>query len=191
MKAAVGAHPINFVKQNTELQTLTRRQLLKRCLAVSGSIMVGGGFVMSSKELWALETNGLPAEVMATLIQMARDVYPHDRFSDGLYAAAVKGHDERAVEDADHKAMIIDGVQQLDTLAQSNGAASYIATGWEADRVTILKSIEGDSFFQTIRGGLVVGLYNQPEVWAMLGYEGSSFEKGGYINRGFDDISWL
>jgi len=82
-------------------------------------------------------------------------------------------------------------VEGLDAIAQRNGEASYLATGWEADRTAILKSIESDAFFQTIRGGLVVGLYNQPEVWSMLGYEGSSFEHGGYLNRGFDDVSWL
>ena len=38
---------------------------------------------------------------------------------------------------------------------------------------------------------LVVSLYNQPAVWAKLGYEGSSAEHGGYIHRGFDDIDWL
>jgi hypothetical protein len=27
--------------------------------------------------------------------------------------------------------------------------------------------------------------------WAHFGYEGSSFEKGGYINRGFQDLNWL
>ncbi len=37
----------------------------------------------------------------------------------------------------------------------------------------------------------MVSLYNQQEVWAILGYEGESASKGGYINRGFDDIDWL
>jgi hypothetical protein len=35
------------------------------------------------------------------------------------------------------------------------------------------------------------GLMNQKSVWPRLGYEGSSFEKGGYRHRGFDDIDWL
>ena len=42
-----------------------------------------------------------------------------------------------------------------------------------------------------VRGGLVTGLYNQKAVWPIFGYEGSSFEFGGYIDRGFDDINWL
>ena len=37
----------------------------------------------------------------------------------------------------------------------------------------------------------IVSLYNQKEVWPRFGYEGSSAEHGGYINRGFADIDWL
>ena len=36
----------------------------------------------------------------------------------------------------------------------------------------------GSEFFQTIRGGLVTGLYNQKEVWPLFGYEGESFSPG-------------
>ena len=184
-------HSITFTRPKSELCKLTRRELLKRSLAVTGSLMVGSGFVMSSKEAWAMETSALSPETMATLIQMARDVYPHDSFGDHLYAAAVKGHDETAAKDPEFKSLIENGVATLNEKAKKGGAENYMATGWEADRTAILKSIESDPFFQTIRGGLVVGLYNQPEVWEHLGYEGSSFEKGGYINRGFDDIDWL
>ena len=191
MQQTNDTHSLTFTRRKPELRKLTRRELLKRSLAVTGSLMVGSGFVMSSKEAWAMETSALSPETMATLIQMARDVYPHDSFGDHLYAAAVKGHDETAAKDAEFKSLIENGVATLNEKAKEDGAESYIASGWEADRTAILKSIESDPFFQTIRGGLVVGLYNQPEVWAQLGYEGSSFEKGGYINRGFDDIDWL
>ena len=71
------------------------------------------------------------------------------------------------------------------------GYDNYLSIGWEADRVAILRSMEDSPFFQKIRGGLVTGLYNQKELWPIFGYEGESYSKGGYINRGFDDISWL
>ena len=58
-------------------------------------------------------------------------------------------------------------------------------------RVDILRGMEESAFFQQIRGGLVTGLYNQKAVWPIFGYEGSSFEFGGYIERGFNDINWL
>ena len=128
---------------------------------------------------------------MATLVQMARDIYPHDRFGDELYALAVKGHDDKAATDAAFKLMLEDGVAGLDKAAKAMGHPNYVATGWEAERVEMLRAIEDSEFFQTIRGGLVVGLYNQKAVWDHLGYEGASFDKGGYLDRGFDDVDWL
>jgi len=51
--------------------------------------------------------------------------------------------------------------------------------------------MEKNPFFQRVRGALVGGLYGNPDVWPLFGYEGESASKGGYINRGFDDIDWL
>ncbi len=182
---------LNFIKPHTGLAKMTRRELLKRSAAIGGSLIVGTGFIAGSSASWAMELKSLSPDTMATLVQMARDIYPHDSMGDEIYAAAVKGHDDKAAEDADFKAMLEAGVESLNAAAKQMGHASYLDTGWEAERTEILKSIESDTFFQTMRGGLVVGLYNQEAVWAALGYEGSSYEKGGYLNRGFDDIKWL
>ncbi|MDA4634724.1 Twin-arginine translocation pathway signal, partial [Escherichia coli] len=62
---------------------------------------------------------------------------------------------------------------------------------WEEHRLKLLRQIEDTPFFQTIRGGLVTGIYNQKELWPLFGYEGESYSKGGYIARGFSDIEWL
>lgn len=180
-----------FVKPPSDLMKMSRRQLLKSGMALGSSFVIGGGFVAASSATWAVEVKSLEPKVMATLVQMARDIYPHDRFGDDLYAAAVKGHDDNAAQDAQFKAFIEAGVASLDAAAQERGQPDYLLTGWESDRVEILKSMETSEFFQTIRGGLVVGLYNQKAVWELLGYEGASYEKGGYINRGFDDINWV
>ena len=165
---------------------MTRRQLLSSGTALGAALVVGPGYLMHSTEAWATEVAHLEPATMATLVQMARDIYPHDRLADGYYAAAVKGHDT-----ADGKDAIEAGVATLDTLAVSAGHPSYVETGWETDRIALLRQIESTPFFQGVRGGLVVGLYNQQEVWAHFGYEGESYSKGGYIDRGFDDISWL
>lgn len=191
MNSRSGTQSVSFVRSRPALHKLTRRELLTKSLAIGGSLMIGSSFVAGSNAAWALEVKALSPETMATLVQVARDIYPHDTFGDELYAAAVKGHDEKAAEDDEFKAMIEAGVSKLDEMAVENGNASYLATGWEIDRTAMLKSIEADSFFQTIRGGLVVGLYNQPAVWEKLGYEGASYNKGGYLARGFDDVDWL
>jgi len=83
------------------------------------------------------------------------------------------------------------GIAALNEAAASKGHANYMGVGWERDRVDILRSMEDSPFFQTVRGGLVTGLYNQKAVWPLFGYEGESYSKGGYINRGFDDINWV
>ena len=170
---------------------ISRRDLLKKSVAVSASLVVGSGFLASSNAAWAMEVKALTPDTMATLVQMARDIYPHDRFGDELYAAAVKSHDAKSADDPEYERMINVGTTVLNKLANQQGHDTYISIGWEADRLKILKSMQNNDFFQTIRGGLVVGLYNQQEVWNKLGYEGASFDKGGYINRGFDDINWL
>jgi hypothetical protein len=42
-----------------------------------------------------------------------------------------------------------------------------------------------------MRSATINNLYNNPLVYRLFGFEGSSVEYGGYIERGFDDIGWL
>ncbi|OYX40554.1 MAG: Twin-arginine translocation pathway signal [Rhodobacterales bacterium 32-67-9] len=165
---------------------LTRRALLARTVAAGALAVTGAGFIAAPDAAWALEVSVISEHQMATLLQMARDIYPHDKVGDRFYAVAVKGYDAE-----DKKALVDEGVAALDAAAQAAGHADYVSVGWEEDRVAILQGMEDTAFFQTVRGGLVTGLYNQKEVWPIFGYEGESFSKGGYIDRGFDDIDWL
>ncbi len=167
-------------------RSMTRRELLASGTAFGAALVVGPGFVAHTGEAWAAEVTALKPESFATLVQMARDIYPHDKLGDRYYAAAVKGHD---TDDA--APMIEEGIAALNASAVAAGNPSYLETGWEIDRVALLRAIETTPFFQTVRGGLVVGLYNQQDVWPAFGYEGESYSKGGYLEHGFDDIDWL
>ncbi|HSI41221.1 MAG TPA: Twin-arginine translocation pathway signal [Xanthobacteraceae bacterium] len=175
--------------QETRARGPSRRALLAG-MGAAGALMITGTAVMNPREAWGLEVTNLKPETMRTLIVMARDVYPHDRIPDRYYAIAMKGY-ETAASDPAAKAMVEDGVLVLDTLAKAKYGVAYADVGWEDQRVALLRGIEETAFFQKVRGGLVVGLYNQEEVWPIFGYEGASAEKGGYIDRGFSDISWL
>ena len=166
---------------------MSRRQLLKTG-AASAVLMVTGTAVICPEQAWGLEATALRPDTLATLIKMARDIYPHDQLADRFYAAAVKGQDTMAAKDEKHKMLIEDGIADLDKRA---GAGGYRGLGWEDDRVAILRDIETTPFFQAVRGDLVVSLYNQKEIWPIFGYEGESYSKGGYIERGFNDITWL
>lgn len=158
-----------------------RRALLKNALMV-GAYAVGAKFIASPTAAWALEVKNIKPDTMATLVQMAKDIYPHNRIATKYYVKAVKGFDKKSTKDIIEK-----GVAELNKTA----GGSYLKLGWEKDRVNVLRKIEKSEFFQTVRGHLVVGLYNQEDVWPLFGYQGASFAKGGYIHRGFNDIDWL
>lgn len=175
-----------MMSEMTNPKGLSRRDLLKRATAAGATFVVGTGFMAASNAAWALETTVLKPETMATLVQMSRDIYPHDKVGDEYYAVAVKGYDTAEAAEG-----IEAGVAALNAAAQGKGYDSYLAIGWERDRVDVLRAMEDSAFFQQIRGGLVTGLYNQKAVWPIFGYEGASYEFGGYINRGFNDINWL
>ncbi len=167
----------------------SRRQFLKTSSAAT--LIVMGGAVINQQEAWGLETKALQPETMQTLIQMARDIFPHDRFADKIYALAVKAYDDAALEDESLKTLIEDGIGELNQLANDGFGSDYLNVGWEVDRNSLLGQVESGALFQKLRGDLVVSIYNNHDVWAILGYEGESFSKGGYIERGFNDLEWL
>ena len=55
----------------------------------------------------------------------------------------------------------------------------------------LLEKIQHTPFFQFVLNEALSGVYRHPLTWELLGFEGSSLEFGGYINRGFNDIDWL
>lgn len=182
--------PTSPEQQEQPRAGVTRRGFLKRSsLAFSAAIAITPtGALLNMSEAWGLEVNGLKPETARTLILIARDIYPHDRVPDRFYAIAVKPWDAKAASDPATAAEIEGFVAALDKAA---GAGGYVGLGWEADRVALLRGTSSSGAFAMIRGDLVTSLYNQPALWSIFGYEGESFSKGGYIHRGFNDITWL
>ena len=149
------------------------------------------GIIISPAAAWAQDAKTLSPHVMATLARMARDIYPHDRLADVYYVKAVAGYDDKAGQDPAFRKMVEAGVVQLDAAAQQRHRSPYLLVAWEADRVVLLEGFQSGALFKKLRGDLLVTLYNNKEIWPKFGYEGSSADKGGYINRGFNDIDWL
>jgi len=165
---------------------LSRRDVLKAGGAGLLAMQILPGGLVTGKA-WAAAPTAVTPETYAALVQISRDLYPHDQLEDKFYAAAVDALDQAAASDAAAKAMLEDGVADLNTAA----GGSYNDIEAEADRVALLTEREVSPFVQKLRGNLVTGLYNNKEVWPIFGYEGESASKGGYINRGFDDVNWL
>lgn len=178
------------------MRTIDRRTQVSRRVFLRGSgVAVPAAFVaassISADAAWAQDAKTLSPQVVATLVQAARDIYPHDHISDAFYVRAVTPWDAKAEKDAAVRTMLEGGVARLDQDAQERNKTPYLKVAWEADRLTLLRGIEHTAFFRALRADLVVSLYNQPAIWPKFGYEGSSAEHGGYLARGFDDIDWL
>jgi hypothetical protein len=164
---------------------LNRRAFLGRS---AGAVALAG---LASGVSLAAPLKTVKAPAAATLVKMARDLYPHDRLPDLFYETAVATIDGKVAAEPASKTLLSDGVVALDKAATDKFGKPYVAITAEADRVIALKAIEASPFFARIRSEMITALYNQPDLWAKLGYEGSSAEHGGYIHRGFNDIDWL
>lgn len=146
------------------------------------SLVMGAGF--RSFTAYAGPMKALSDDQAKALLAMGRTLFPHDMLDDRFYQNAVGALDAKAAEDATMRQQLVDGIRQL------NADGSFAAME-ESARAAVLKKMESTPFFQTVYGESLNGLYGNPEVWKIFGYEGSSVEHGGYLERGFDDIKWL
>jgi hypothetical protein len=121
---------------------------------------------------------------MATITAAARTMYPHDALPDDVYARVAEKLAEAAREDSGAARAIEDGVSAL------NGSGPFAELSGDEQLETV-KRIEGSDFFELVRSTAVVEVYSDQRTWQLLGYEGPSFDKGGYIKRGFNDLDWL
>ena len=168
----------------------SRRDVLRAGGAGLLAMQILPGGLIAGKA-WAATPSAVTPETYATMVQISRDLYPHDQLEDSTYATAVDALDKAAAADAAVRDELEAGVAELDAAAQAAHGSGYAGVVSEEDRVALLKEREQSPFVQKLRGNLVTGLYNNPEVWPIFGYEGESALQGGYIERGFDDIDWL
>ncbi|MCQ4345958.1 gluconate 2-dehydrogenase subunit 3 family protein [Pseudomonas stutzeri] len=123
-------------------------------------------------------------ELPAGLLQMGRDIFPHDRLADLHYAKPLAALLDK------QDTLVRQGLEALQASARERHGQAFEALA-EVDRVALLRAIETSPFFREVRTALMFGIYDNKALFPLFGYEGSSVEKGGYVNRGFDDIDWL
>ncbi len=169
-----------------ETHSRRRRDFLRETGLVVAALTAGGPVIFRPGSSWALSTTALDQHTAATLLAMARELFPHDRLGEQYYAAVVEAMDKQAASDAALRKLLADGVAQMDA---AHGMPWLQLS--EGGRIAVLKSVETTPFFATMRTATINNLYGNPLVYRYFGYEGSSVEYGGYIYRGFDDIGWL
>jgi hypothetical protein len=114
---------------------------------------------------------------------VVRTMFPHPDFPDGPYERTAAAIVESGAEDPRTAAQLEQGLAELE-------AVEFVNLD-DGARLEYLREISASTFFETIRAKTILALYNDPEVWQLLGYEGPAFDQGGYAERGFADLDWL
>ncbi len=113
-------------------------------------------------------------------------LFPHPGLSKDVYEQVTEQIDSRIGQSGELTAMMNDA---LELLAGNTGEKwSGLA---ETEQAAALATIQHTPFFQFVLNETLSGIYRHPLTWELLGFEGSSLEFGGYINRGLNDIDWL
>ena len=156
----------------------SRREFIR-----STSLLLTGttAYTMIPNFAWAKDDAQLEG-----LAHVCHALYPHEHVPLNYYFACAQGLLDKAAGDANLKSVLDEGMAALDAIYSMPFAELS-----DDDQALALQRLSGTPFFQTVRGHTVVGLYNIPGIWKYFGYQGPSFAKGGYINRGLNDIFWL
>lgn len=128
----------------------------------------------------------LDPELVNQLVSIYRIMFPHNGVPDEFYDHVVRKLDDKAAQEQDLPCFLSEGVEALN--GQTGSAWAGLS---EEARLDALKRVEQTPFFQSLRSDFVVYFYSNPAIWSRFGYEGPSNDRGGYLNRGFNDIDWI
>jgi len=166
---------------------LARREFLKGSGILMGTIAAGSVLAaLAPSPVWAVELKTLTKSEGETMMKMGRTLYPHKKLADAVYALLAKDLDAKASGDPAAATQLREGVAALNKAAGGSFAAAS-----DKKKLQVVKAMEGQPFFATVRGQCITSLYDNDMAFATFGYPGSAWEKGGYITRGFQDLTWL
>ncbi|WP_355660974.1 gluconate 2-dehydrogenase subunit 3 family protein [Halomonas salifodinae] len=160
--------------------TLSRR----RFLSLTGAL-AAGGLALGATGLWPRWALAEP-DLAGRLLRLGRDIYPHEAIEDRYYLASLSPLLE------EQRDAVATGLDDLDRRARTAHGSDYAGIEDDAEREILLQEIQHTPFFAQVKGNLLMGIYNNPDLWPLFGYGGSSWEQGGYRHRGFDATpDWL
>ena len=132
------------------------------------------------------DATGISGDKGKVLSGIAYRLFPHERLNKDVYEQVTEQLSGKIGQSAELTAMMDDA---LEVLAGSGNEHWPALT--EQEQTASLERIQQTPFFRFVLNETLGGLYRHPRTWELLGFEGSSLEFGGYINRGLNDIDWL
>jgi hypothetical protein len=128
----------------------------------------------------------LPDDVVDRLVRVIKVAFPHRAVPDGPYRRTAEHIVSLVSGNAFQTAQLAQGLAGLDAVR----GVPFAELASE-DAYAALRGIERTAFFTLVRSTTVAFMYSDRELWAVVGYEGESSDRGGYLDRGFDDLDWL
>ena len=158
---------------------ITRREFVQLNVCLALVSLCGRAGPGETDAPWLNDDNRELSEVIYQL-------FPHPRLDKGVYEQVTQQVSDRVAQSAELTNMMKNAMESLSRNARENKAALP-----DREKMELLEKIQHTPFFQFVLNEALSGVYRHPLTWELLGFEGSSLEFGGYINRGFNDIDWL
>jgi len=140
------------------------------------------GFASST----AFTATALDDRTQANLATLVRRMFPHQHFNEAAFRGVADTIAAEAGTSMPLTELLNDGIASLDAAQDP-----YWLDASEKNQLAAMQTIQEKPFFQYVLNKSIDVLYRDQSLLSTLGYEGSSIEKGGYIQRGFNDIDWL
>ena len=188
MKKTIVVHQENGIEPSPILPDipLTRREFLAGSAILTGTLAIGTTLsTLAPSRVWAAEMSVLNEREAQIILKMTQIIFPHKNLPEAINALAVKDLDA-AAEDAAVADSFRSGIVALDEAAGGDWLSASLS-----DQTAAIESIKEGDFFTTVRGQCITSLYDNELAYEHFGYEGEAFSKGGYLKRGFNDLSWL
>ena len=130
--------------------------------------------------------SGKPGDDGEVLSGVVYQLFPHERLSKDVFEQVAEQLSAKIGQSAELTAMMDSALEAL----AGNDPGQWPALT-EREKTASLEKIQDTPFFRFVLNETLGGIYRHPLTWELLGFEGSSLEFGGYINRGLNDIDWL
>lgn len=160
--------------------TLTRRDMLL-CISALATATVASCEDPSETVIPAAGPTPAGGSDLQILASVAYDLFPFPALAPELYIKAA----EALL--ALNAPVVVEGLLQL---RNASGTTAWMDLP-EAQRIEVLTALEDSPFFTVARATTIAVLFRDQAVFDLVGYGGSAIEQGGYLNRGFEQITWL
>jgi hypothetical protein len=132
------------------------------------------------------DATALSADASHVLVRVLRVAFPHPDVPAGPYERTAAKILAEVATSTWWRVTLAQGLNSLNDVS----GGEFTALG-DADALEVLRRVETSAFFGFVRRMAVLNLYDDAQMWEALGYEGPSYDKGGYVDRGFADLEWL